>query len=174
MWSKLFDINFQEYKAAIYSTKIRKTKDKQLAEFNYKLLNNLLNNNKSVSTWNKNVSSLCNFCQQQEDTKHLIFECKNVKDIWKITGDFLKSNINWKHIVIGYFLDETRTTKILNHVISYVAYLIFKVKMKLRLENKSETEIVILQYAKHNLLYYYEIYKSCSKSAVLAIYVFSF
>ena len=123
MWSKLFDINFQEYKAAIYSTKIRKTKDKQLAEFNYKLLNNLLNNNKSVSTWNKNVSSLCNFCQQQEDTKHLIFECKNVKDIWKITGDFLKSNINWKHIVIGYFLDETRTTKILNHV----AYLIFKV-----------------------------------------------
>jgi hypothetical protein len=69
MWSKLFDINFQKYKAAIYSTKIRKTKDnlKRLAEFNYNLLNNLLNNNKSVSTWNKNVSSLCNFCQLQEE-----------------------------------------------------------------------------------------------------------
>ena len=122
-------------------------------------MNNLLNNNKSVSSWNKDVSNLCSVCQLQEDTKHLIFDCKNVKDIWKITGDFLKSNIHWKHIVIGYVFDDTRTTKTRNLLISYIAFLIYKVKMKLRLENELESGVVIKKYVKHNLVYYYEIYR---------------
>ena len=39
--------------------KITKMPDKNIAEFNYKLLHKLLNNNLNVSKWNENVQMFC-------------------------------------------------------------------------------------------------------------------
>ena len=53
----------------------------RIAEFNYKLLQSILNNNVSVSKLNKDVSPLCEICKTEEDTRHLLYECKIVKPI---------------------------------------------------------------------------------------------
>ena len=158
-WTKIFNLNFQEYRMLIYSSKIIKLKDKQLSEFNFKILHNLLNNNKSVSMWNKNVSEKCNYCFLIEDVKHLIFDCKNVKRIWEVARNVCQINIQWKHIVVGYFLVENRNTQLFNLLISVIAFLIYKIKMKLRFEQRLESDMEINIYVKNNLLYYYEIYK---------------
>ena len=158
-WSKSFNLNFEEYKTNIYQSKIIKIRDKQLAEFNYKLLQNLLNNNKSVHKWNKNVSNHCPSCQTIEDTKHLIFDCKNVQLIWKSLEIYLKFKIKWKNVILGFFHEENKTTISLNYLLSYTAFYIYKIKMKLRFENKEENTNDILHFVKSNLMYQYETYK---------------
>ena len=92
-------------------SKITEIKDKQLTEFNYKLLQNLVNNNKSVHKWNKNVSNQCPSFQTSEDTKHLNFECRNVQLIQKNLEKYVKFNIKWKNIVLGFFHVESKTIK---------------------------------------------------------------
>lgn len=51
--------NIQEYK-------IKVIKDKYVAEFSYKLLNNILCNSVYVSKWKKDTSNRCAHCKQIE------------------------------------------------------------------------------------------------------------
>ena len=94
-----------------------------LAEFNYKLLNNLLSNNLLISKWNTNITNKCKSCISQiENAKHLIFECINIQNIWKVASSCLNIEILWKHIVVGFYLDRIERTKIYNSFVSYIAY----------------------------------------------------
>lgn len=53
--------------------------DKQIADFNYKLLNNILISREYLSKW-KNDSSACLYCKHSNETiKHLLYDCTNVK-----------------------------------------------------------------------------------------------
>ena len=111
-----------------------------LAEFNYKLLNNLLSNNLLISKWNTNITNKCKSCISQiENTKHFIFECINVQNIWKVASRYLNFDILWKHIVVGFYLDKSETTKINNSFISNIAYRIYISKMYYRIEQIDET-----------------------------------
>ena len=66
--------------------------DKQIAEFNFKLLHNQLNCNYHVSKWNKEVAKNCTSCGEVEYIKHLIFECTDSKRVWeKISQVLFKS-----------------------------------------------------------------------------------
>lgn len=58
----------------------------------YKLLHtcNLLTTNISVSKWDKNNSGNCDFCDTQENIKHLIFECDLIKPIWSKISQLIK------------------------------------------------------------------------------------
>lgn len=128
---------------SIYTQKIKNTKDKALAEFNYKLLNNLLCNNLLVSKWNKNITAKCKQCNEIENSKHLIFDCVNVAKIWKVASECLNFDIIWKHIVLGFYLEETQVTKLYNYFLSFIAYRIYKCKMYCRLENLPESILLI-------------------------------
>lgn len=67
--------------------------ENDIAEFNYKLLNCIVNNNLAVSKWNENVSPLCDVCKLVEDAQHLLFSCEMVNKIWKRVGTFLRLTI---------------------------------------------------------------------------------
>ena len=115
---------------SIFLNKIKNVKDTFLAEFNYKLLNNLLSNNLLISKWNTNTTNKCKSCISEiENAKHLIFECINVQNIWKVASSCLNFDILWKHIVVGFHLDRSETTKLYNSFVSYIAYRIYKSKM---------------------------------------------
>lgn len=59
--------------------KIVLLQDKQISEFNYKLLKNLLSNYYFVSKIDKNCDYMCNICKEKvENSDHLIFECVNI------------------------------------------------------------------------------------------------
>lgn len=140
---KEFKLESKNAWKSIYTQKIKNTKDKALAEFNYKLLNNLLCNNLLVSKWNKNITAKCKHCNEIENSKHLIFDCVNVEKIWKAASECLNFDIKWKNIVVGFYLEETQVTKLYNYFLSFIAYRIYKCKMYCRLENLPESILLI-------------------------------
>ena len=58
----------------IYIQKITNILDKNVAEFNYKLLHNLLSNRNLVSKWNRDIDNKCTLCNDKiENNMHLIY-----------------------------------------------------------------------------------------------------
>ena len=83
----------QSYWKNIYHHKIKLALDKNIAEFNYKLLQNMLCCRKQLFKWKKESTENCIHCNETEDIQHLIFSCKNVKNIWIVLGLTLQINI---------------------------------------------------------------------------------
>ena len=67
-WKRDFDIPGTSTWKQIYTSRILRRTELRIAEFNYKLLHGIFNNNVSVSKWNKGVSPLCEICKTEEDT----------------------------------------------------------------------------------------------------------
>lgn len=84
----------------------------------------VLNNNLSVSKWNKDVSAECECCQTIEDCEPLLFSCKLVKHIWQEVGIFFNFGISWKILVLGFHYENNIKTRRLNNI-NYVIYLPF-------------------------------------------------
>ena len=121
----------------IYKQKILNTYDKKVAEFNFKLLNNLLSNRFYVSKWKTNIDKFCTSCPHYtEDNKHLILNCIDTYALWSDISVFLKFDITWKTIVIGFYDDVNEKTILLNNLISFIAFRIYKYKMFCRLNDK--------------------------------------
>lgn len=121
--------------------------DKKPAEFNYKLLNNIFCNNVYLSKWKKETQSLCKICHVNETSKHLIFERENVVQIWNTLRHYLKKDMKWKNVIIGFFHEHNRK------VISFNTYS-YKYKMYCRLSFLDETNYNILCHVKSsNVLY---------------------
>ena len=129
VWCKQLDIeylNFQSSWNNIYNIKIRQMPIVKLAEFNYKILSGTLPCGHVLSKWKSNIPSECVVCHVKEDMRHMLFDCSKVNSIWKNVGNIMHVNLQWKHIVIGYFLDQNNTTKTLNWLCCLMAYSIFK------------------------------------------------
>ena len=88
---------------------------------------------------------------QVENSRHLIYECKNVAKIWKIVSATLNFDVSWKHILLGFYIENYQKVRTLNNLISYIACGIYKRKMFCRLENLPETECGILHDLKASL-----------------------
>lgn len=82
--------------------------EKRIAEFNYKLLNDILNNNVYVSKWNKDVSPFCTFCNIEEDIKHLSYDCESVKPIWKKLVPFLSLLLLGKLLYLDFTMKSRK------------------------------------------------------------------
>lgn len=127
-WNKLFDVSAKIIWKNVYNQKIKCMYDKIIAEFNYKLLNCVLNNNLSVSKWNKDVSAEYECCQTIGDYKHLLFSCKLVKHIWQEVGIFFNFGISWKILVLGFHYENNIKTRKLNYtcIMSFICFSIYK------------------------------------------------
>lgn len=56
---------------------------------------------------NKNCDYMCKiYTEKVENSHHLIFVCVNVQHIFKLVGNILGFDVNWKHIVIGFYPAE--------------------------------------------------------------------
>lgn len=80
----------------------------------------------------KDVLPFCTFCKLKEDIKHLLYnyDCEIVKPIWEKTSSFLKFTVTWKIIVLGFYNEVNEKTLVLNNLIAFVAYTIYKYKVK--------------------------------------------
>ena len=112
---------------SVYNQKIVNCKNIKLAEFNYKLLNNILPCGLYVHRFDKKVSEKCFYCKQIQDSYHMLHGCDFVQTVWKKIGKIMKLDIKWKHIVIGYAkYEDTTVSKHVNFILTNVAYIIFK------------------------------------------------
>ena len=139
--------------------------DKSLAEFNYKLIYNLLSNNLLISKWDRNVTNKCKQCSNEiENTKHLIFDCNNVQHIWKIASICIKFTVIWKHIVVGFYLDNNELVKIYNYFLSFIAFRIYKCKMYCRVVQVHETKDFVICSIKEYLKTHCQVLKRLRKT----------
>ena len=123
----------------------------EISEFNYKLLHGILNNNAYVSKWNKDVSPLCEICKDEENIEHLLIDCKIIKTIWEKVSSFLKFDITWKIIVLGFYAEVSDKTLLLNNLIAFITFSMYKYKMKCRLKDEKMSEKNLLFSLKSNL-----------------------
>ena len=145
---------------SIYSFKIKHIFEKKVAEFNFKLLNNLLCNKIFLRKIKKSESDLCPYCKAySEDNEHLIFKCDNVNPIWKLVSRILKFEVQWKHILIGFYFEKNQKIVDLNNIISTLATIIYKYKMYCRLKDVEESKENISSHVKGSLKTYSCVYK---------------
>lgn len=115
--------------------------------------------NISVSKWDKNNSGNCDFCDTQENIKHLIFECDLIKPIWTIsTNKDRYTNVTWKMIVIGFIIFNNKYTFILDNTLSFLARKIYKYKMKCRIVKDQVTYEGVCRFFKKRadaIVFYY-------------------
>ena len=139
IWEKEFDLVKPVAWNMIYKNNIRNIVDKNVAEFKYKLIHNLLCNRYMLSKWKPDVNNKCSFCGNiVENTKHLIFDCPNVANIWSAAESVLKTKIQWKHVVLGFFYESNTKVRNFNFILAYIACRIYKTKMFFRIKNKPE------------------------------------
>ena len=119
--------NCQSIWFKIYTQKVIKIRIPKIREFNYKILHNYLACGKSLSKFLE-ISKYCEYCQNIESIKHMLYDCYRVKRIWNNVSSFLKCDITWKTIVCG-FPKYSSSTKIdcMNYIISCIAYSVYKV-----------------------------------------------
>ena len=123
LYQKLFKNKYktnQEDWKQIYTQKIKLALDRNIAEFNYKLLNNTLCCKQMLYKWRKVQNGNCVLCNETEDIEHLIFKCKNVHNTWKIVSLVINFDIKWKDILIGFHHENNRKIQLLNNI-SFVA-----------------------------------------------------
>ena len=64
--------------------KFKYIKDNKIKQFNFKLLHRILPSKDNLFKWNILSDNHCNICRCQETTMHMLFECKEVKILWRI------------------------------------------------------------------------------------------
>ena len=68
---------------------------KKVAEFNFKMMHNLLSNRYILSKWKHDIDRNCLICNGIiENNEHLIYSCSNVVEIWSKASNSLKFNIS--------------------------------------------------------------------------------
>lgn len=151
IWQKKFNISiFQSEWKKIYNKKVLKMPFPKMKEFNYKLIHNLVASRNVVSKWNKNVSCFCPYCNEIEDVEHMLFKCIYNQFIWKKVGETLSLDIQYRHIVLGFWHTDNEKYDILNLIVSCVAFCICKKRVLDNIHNvhntNDYTKSVQLQY----------------------------
>ena len=142
----------------IYTQKISNIIDKNVAEFNYKLLHNLLSNRYLASKWNREIDKKCTLCRNDiENNRHLIYECQNVSQIWHIVGIVLRFDVKWKHIIIGFYDEINSKTILLNNIISFIGCRIYKYKMSCRIKGENESCQNMISHVRLSLMNFYKV-----------------
>ena len=99
--------------------------DANLAQFNYKLLHNIVVNRSDLFKWKKIQYPICIYCGNVETTKHIYFDCKYVKNMWYKIGKILNMCIQWKHLVLGVQGDNI-TVLFRNFMYTVIMYALYK------------------------------------------------
>ena len=124
--------------------------DTRISEFNYKRLNNTLCRNSFLFKCKYRSSDKCNMCNDIEDIKHLSYDCMHVQ--WKMLTLVLSFDVQWKHVILGFYFEQNSKVCFLNTDISILAFKIYKNKMYCRLQNKVEEESMLVSYLKNDLI----------------------
>ena len=104
----------------VYIRRIKQVNDKKIAEFNYKILHDILPCNANLKKWKIIDSDKCNFCNGVQDIPHLLYYCKYANAIWCPIEGALKITIGIHDVILG--VNEEHT----DFALSVIAFLIYK------------------------------------------------
>ena len=82
--------------------RIKTMPDKKLAEFNFKVMQNIQICGHYLNKWQDSVNENCEICNTVHDIPHLLFDCDLAQSIWKKVGKALDYKLNKYEIIIIY------------------------------------------------------------------------
>ena len=142
MWKR--KLNLDEYIipwSKIFTQQIQKYPIKKIAEFNLKLIHNILPCSAAVAKWNKNVLSTCSYCNVRDDICHMLYSCQLIMQLWQMFSSVMQIRVEWKHLVLGYKVyEDGKVYKEINFLLSYICYSIFKYTIGCRINNNIQTK----------------------------------
>jgi hypothetical protein len=92
--------------------------DKTLAEFNFKLLHNILPNRKYLYKYKNINNESCLSCGEIEDTYHILMNCKHIKPKLKKIMNTLNVEFSIKEQFLNNYETKTQWISTLLHYIS--------------------------------------------------------
>ena len=74
----------------------------KVCELNFMLFQNIVPCGKIICKWQKDVYNACEHCSEIDTTRHMLYECPHVLEIWNFVSTVINVNVNWKHIICGF------------------------------------------------------------------------
>ena len=121
----------------IMRRKVITVEDKKIAEFNYKVLNNILVNSYLLSKWKTEVSPNCELCGEHNDTLHMLYFCDLAQNVWAKLSRNKGTAIDASDVIFGR---NSQFDQHLNFLISIIAFNIYKFWLIAHNENKPRTQ----------------------------------
>ena len=144
-------INF----ASIFRYKIKKINEPKLAEFNYKVINNILPCNKNLCNWQIITVDTCPACDRTHNIAHMLYECEHAKRLWSIVFASTGLDISINNIILpGQTQEETFS-------ISVISFLIYKLYINKEKENAYKHWKNYLRFYSRELKHKIRIYNTC-------------
>ena len=138
----------------------------KIAEFNYKLLNNILATNYNLFKWGKSPTAGCIYCRYaSHDAKHLLWLCPSTQMMWQKISTILGEDFCWKSIIKGLNGQHT-----VNIVVSLVSYIIYK-KFQVEKDTPQVQLQDVTEYAKTQLNVRLDVYRQCHSKQLLLPYI---
>ena len=106
----------------------------KLRNFQYKLLLHKIVTNKTLFEWQLRDSPKCDFCEEIETTKHMLFECEHVKRVWNQLEEFFKNvrvvvEVNFMNVVLNTVHEQSK--HIANLTVLILKQLIYRKKCQM-------------------------------------------
>jgi hypothetical protein len=137
-WKRNFDISGTAF-SDMYIRKIKNENIKMIADFNYRLLHNLLVTNKLINKGKANYSSACCVCETEETVEHMLYTCSSVTKIWNLFENNFKCKLNWKLLLLGYNYGSN-FTNFIERNISFVLCSLYKHKIRCKMKGEPFSE----------------------------------
>ena len=120
-WSdKINDISNKNTKTAfLYKVKI--IAEAKLAEFNFKILYNILPCNRNLYKWKITKTDQCEMCNCMDVIHHMLIDCCLAKYVWSYVKNICDVNISDEIMMFGVCNNIP-----LNTVITMVCYFLYK------------------------------------------------
>ena len=119
-WSDYF--NHETCWSHVYENKLNSQFEVKIAEFNYKMLNNILPTGDNLYKWKKVPTPNCIYCGfETHNLQHLFWDCSHLNSLWNIISSILNIEITWELLVIG-----TNKNKNFNTILSLICFIVYK------------------------------------------------
>ena len=115
----------------IYTLPRITTIDSKLRCFQYKILYNILYLNQKLILFRKHNTSLCSFCNLEDETVfQIFFHCSKTKRLWCTVIEYFKRNLHIPLLspqvaIFGFFEDDDEAFLILNHLLVLFKYYVY-------------------------------------------------
>jgi hypothetical protein len=140
----------------VYIAKIREITDHKIAEFNFKLINNIVPCNKNLTIWHIKEDSACPICDDEHDLMHMLYYCPQAKYIWSVIEASTPFQITPDKILTK---GDTQSETLL---ISVICYIIYKSFITQRPYSRSNWKQYIIFFY-HELQYRILIYQTITR-----------
>ena len=163
-WLEYFEVELSW--KSVYLNKLKDQLEVKIAEFNYKLLNNILPTGCNLYKWKKAQDASCVYCNaDHHDANHLFVNCPHLDNFWDTVSCSLQENINWQTIVLG-----TNGQQYVNLIVSLLCFIIYK-KMLLDKNDRQNIYMTIQSFVKKELVYRLKVYKEteCPRNVRLSL-----